>query len=138
MTLAAARTQQSGAWQNWIYFGAAVMALMGLSWAVLGVVALADEQYFTLRTDGLLLVQTYAAWGWLHLLGGLAAVGTGAGLLWGGHRWARMAGVVVAGLSAVVNLAFLAASPAWSTLLIAFDVLVVYALTVHGWEIEES
>jgi hypothetical protein len=38
----------------------------------------------------------------------------------------------------VVNLGFLAASPVWSTIMIAFDVLIIYALTVHGWEIDES
>ena len=143
MSLAQARTKQartkpSRVWQDWIYFSAAVMALMGLCWALLGLVALVDDQYFTLRTNGLLAVHDYVPWGWVHLLGGLAAVGVGAGILWGGHRWARIAGVVVAGLSALVNLGFLAASPSWSTLLIALDVLVIYALTVHGWEIEES
>jgi hypothetical protein len=43
----------------------------------------------------------------------------------------------VAGLSAVVNLGFLAAAPVWSTLVIALDVVVIHALTVHGREIEE-
>jgi hypothetical protein len=74
----------------------------------------------------------------VHLLGGVLAVVAGAGNLSGAHRWARTTGVVVAGLSAVVNLGFLAASPVWSMLLIGIDVLVIDALTVHGWEIKES
>jgi membrane glycosyltransferase len=74
----------------------------------------------------------------VHLLGGLLAVAAGVGIVWRGHRWARTAGVVVAGLSAVVNLGFLAASPVWSTLMIALDVVVIHALTVHGWEIDNS
>jgi hypothetical protein len=44
---------------------------------------------------------------------------------------------VVAVLSAVVNLGFLAAALVWSTLVIALDVVVIHALTVHGREIEE-
>jgi hypothetical protein len=127
----------SGAWQGWAFFGAVVMALMGLFWAVLGLVALIDEEYFTFRTNRLLALDTYTPWGWMHLLGGLLAVIAAVGILWGGHRWARTAGIVVAGLSAVVNLGFLAASPVWSTLVIALDVLVIYALTVHGWEIDQ-
>jgi len=51
----------------------------------------------------------------VHLLGGLLALGAGAGILSGGHRWARTAGIVVAGLSAVVNPGFVLASPVWST-----------------------
>ena len=128
----------SHAWQNWIFFSATVMALMGLCWAFLGLIALVDEEFFTLRTNELLLFDTYASWGWVHLLGGLVAVAAAVGVLWGGHGLARTVAIVVAGLSAVVNLGFLAAAPVWSTVMIAFDVLIIYALTVHGWEIDES
>jgi hypothetical protein len=134
--------RSSAAWQGWTYFGAAVMALMGLFWAVMGFVALFDKAYFAFRTNRLLAIHDlaihdYAPWGWVHLGGGLLALAAGAGLLWGGHRWARIAGVVVAALSAVVNLGFLAATPAWSTLLITLDVVVIFALTVHGWEVDD-
>jgi uncharacterized protein (DUF983 family) len=49
----------------------------------------------------------------------------------------RLAGTVVVGLSAVVNLGFLAAAPVWTTLVIALDLVMILALTVHGREIEE-
>ena len=42
----------------------------------------------------------------------------------------------VAGLSAIVNLAFITASPVWSTLVIALDVIVIYAIVVHGGELK--
>ena len=71
------------------------------------------------------------------MIGGLLAVAAAVGILWGGHRPARTLAIVVAGVSAVVNLGFLAASPVWSTITIAFDVVIIYALTVHGWEIDE-
>jgi hypothetical protein len=125
-------------WRGWAYFGATVMALMGFFWAGLGLVALFDAQYFAFRTNQLLAVETYAVWGWVHLVGGLLAVGAGVAILWGGHTWGRTAGIVVAGLSAVVNLGFLAASPVWSTIMIGFAVVIIYALTVHGWEIDEG
>ena len=34
------------------------------------------------------------------------------------------------------NIAFLSAYPVWSTIVIATDVLVIYALTVHGREVK--
>jgi hypothetical protein len=52
-----------------------------------------------------------------------------------GNPVARVAGVVLAALSAVVNLAFLAAYPIWSVLVIALDVVVIYAIVVHGREL---
>lgn len=128
----------SRAWQNWAYFSAAVMALLGMFWAFLGLVALVDDQYFTYRTNELLVIEGYVPWGWVHLLGGLLALTAGAGILWGGRRWARRTAILVACVSAVVNLGFLGAAPAWSTIMIAMAVVAVYALTVHGWELEEK
>jgi hypothetical protein len=127
----------SRAWQGWAFFGGGVMALLGMFWAGLGLVALSDEQYFTVRTNELLALHSYVSWGWVHLVGGLLSLAAGVGILWGGHRWARLAGIVVVGLSAVVNLGFLAAAPVWTTLVIALDLVMILALTVHGREIEE-
>ena len=127
----------SRTWQNWAYFGASMMALSGLFWMLLGFIALVDEEFFTFRTNQLLAIEGYAAWGWAHLVGGALAVFAGVNLLWGARRWARILGIVVAAASAVINLGFMAAAPVWSTLVIALDILVIFALTVHGWEIEE-
>jgi hypothetical protein len=64
------------------------MALLGMFWAGLGLVALPDEQYFTVRTNELLALHSYVSWGWVHLVGGLLSLAAGVGILWGGHRWA--------------------------------------------------
>jgi hypothetical protein len=111
--------------------------MMGLFWAFLGLVALVDEEFLAFRANELFVIDTYAAWGWVHMIGGGLAVVAAVGILWGGHRPARTLGIVVAVLSAVVNLGFLGAAPMWSTIMIALDVVIIYALTVHGWEIDE-
>ena len=41
-------------------------------------------------------------------------------------------------VSAVTNLMFIAAYPAWSIIVIAIDVLVIYALAMHGDELAEG
>jgi hypothetical protein len=41
---------------------------------------------------------------------------------------------VLAALNAIAQLAFLSAYPIWATILIALDVLVIWALVVHGDE----
>jgi hypothetical protein len=40
-------------------------------------------------------------------------------------------------VSAVVNLGFLSAYPIWSAIMIAVDILVIWALTVHGGELRK-
>ena len=52
-----------------------------------------------------------------------------------GNLAARIVAVVLAGVSALANLAFLPAYPIWSTIVIAVDVLIIYAIVVHGDEL---
>jgi len=40
--------------------------------------------------------------------------------------------VIVAVISAVVNLVYMSASPLWSITMIVLDFLVIYAVTTHG------
>jgi hypothetical protein len=60
---------------------------------------------------------------------------TGFGVL-AGLLWARVIGIALAVLSAIVNLAFLAAYPVWGVILIALDIVVSYALAMHGREMK--
>ena len=41
-------------------------------------------------------------------------------------------------MSAVLNIGFLSAYPIWSTIMIAVDILIIWALTVHGGELRED
>jgi hypothetical protein len=129
-------TETSRSWEGWLLFGGVLMALLGLFQAINGALALADPGYYAVGPHGLPVHVTFTVWGWTHLIVGAVALFAGVGLLYG-NVVARFAGVAVCVVSAVVNLAFLAAAPFWSTLLIALDVLLIYAITVHGGELEQ-
>ena len=87
------------------------------------------------RESGLVVNVDYSVWGWAHMLLGVLAILVAAGLL-AGNTVARVVGVVLAMVSAIVNIVFLPAYPWWSTLVIVFDVLVIYGLTAHGGEMK--
>ena len=53
-----------------------------------------------------------------------------------GNLAARTVAVLLAGLSAIANMLFIQAYPIWSIIVITVDVLVIYALTVHGREMK--
>ena len=55
-----------------------------------------------------------------------------------GNLAARTVAVLLAGLSAIANLLFIEAYPLWSIIVITVDVLVIYALTVHGREMKST
>ena len=77
---------------------------------------------------------SYTGWGWIHLILGVFVIVAGLALF-RGAMWARVVAIALAVISAVGNLAFLSANPVWSAIMIAVDILVIYALTAHGREI---
>ena len=124
-------------WTGWVVFASAMMFLLGCFQAVQGLVAIFDDGFYHVTEGGLVVEVDYTAWGWTHLLLGALIIISGAGVLTG-NLAARTVGVVLACLSALVNLAFVEAYPVWSVLVIALDVLVIYALVVHGRELRSS
>lgn len=120
-------------WVGWILFAGVMMIVLGMIHAFQGFVAIFDDTYFLVRTRSLAIHLDYAAWGWIHLVVALFVLVSGIAVL-NGRLWGRIVGVVVAVLSILLNIAFIAAYPIWSTITIAVDVLVIWALTVHGDE----
>jgi hypothetical protein len=120
-------------WVGWIVFGSVMMIILGTFHAIDGLVALLNDEYFIVGKSGLIVEVDFTTWGWVHLALGVVMVLAAFSLL-ASRMWARIAAVILAGVSAVVNLGFLAANPVWSTIMIALDVIVIYAVTVHGRE----
>jgi hypothetical protein len=55
-----------------------------------------------------------------------------------GHVWARILGVALSTISAIAYMTFIPAFPALSLVVIAVDILVIYAITVHGGELKDA
>ena len=68
------------------------------------------------------------------LIGGIVVALAGFALFTGAV-WARAVGVIVVGISAVVNFMWLPYYPFWSMLIIALDIFVIWALTAHGRDV---
>ncbi|MFE9622063.1 hypothetical protein [Streptomyces sp. NPDC006527] len=106
---------------------AGVLMLCGGILAVLqGIAALAGDDVYA-RVGAYLYGLNLAGWGWIHLVLGVLAATTGAGLLKGAGR-ARSAGILLASLSLVAQFLFLPYEPLWSVVVIAIDVFVLRAL----------
>jgi len=122
-------------WASWITFAGVLMIILGVFQAIEGLVALFNSDFYLVGADGLVIDVDFGVWAWAHLLIGVAAAATGAGLL-KGNMVARVVAVVLAVLSAVANLMFLAAFPLWAAVVITIDVIVIYAVVVHGHELK--
>ena len=120
-------------WVGWIIFAGVTMIVLGAFQIIEGLVAVFQRGYYLVTSNNLLVHVNYSAWGWVHFGIGVAIVLVGFGVMTGA-MWARVLGIAFAVISAIVNLAFIAAYPVWGIIIIALDVLVIYALAVHGRE----
>jgi hypothetical protein len=128
-------TQMTG-WVGWIAFAAIIMLILGSFHVIQGLVALFKDEYFLVGKSGLVINVDFTTWGWIHVIGGIIIAAAGLALFTG-KVWARTIGVILALGSAIVNVGFLSAYPIWSAIMIGFDVLVIWALTVHGSELRQ-
>ena len=124
-------------WTGWVVFASVMMVILGCLQIVQGLVAIFDDSWYHVTAGGLVVHVDYTAWGWTHLLLGVLILISGFGVL-AGNLAARAVAVALAVLSALVNLVFVEAYPIWSIIIITVDVLVIYALTVHGRELRSS
>ncbi len=108
-------------------FAGVIMLLIGLFHAVAGLVALLDDEFYVV-TANYTFEFDVTAWGWIHLIGGIV-VACGGLAVFAGATWARVVGIGLAVVSAVVNFFFLPYYPWWSLLLIALAVWVIWALS---------
>jgi hypothetical protein len=122
-------------WAGWVVFAGMMLVLLGFFHIVEGLVAIFDRGYYLVGPEGLVVNVDYNVWGWVHVIIGIVAVLAGFGLVIG-NMAARVVGVGLAMLSALLNLLFIAAYPVWSTIVIALDVIIIYAIIVHGRELK--
>ncbi|MGX1668798.1 DUF7144 family membrane protein [Streptomyces sp. NPDC055400] len=67
------------------------------------------------------------AWGWIHLVIGVALVVAGLGVA-AGKSWGRGAGIAVAAISLITQFMFIPYYPAWAITVMALDLLIVWSL----------
>lgn len=121
-------------WVGWGVFAAIVLLIAGFIDAFHGLQALIgpDTAYF-LAESGLFSIDVQG-WGWWHLISGLLLILVGLALL-AGATWARVVAIILVALNAIGQLTLMAAQPWLSITVLVLDILVIYALTVHGREL---
>ncbi|MBM7831905.1 hypothetical protein JOE59_002610 [Agromyces cerinus] len=128
-------TQVTG-WVGWGAFAAIMLIIAGGFDVLYGFIALAmpDSAYLT-TGGGALFLFDVQGWGWWHVISGALLVLIGAALF-SGATWARVVAVILVILNAVGQLFLLPVQPWWSLIVLTLDILVIYALTVHGRELQ--
>ena len=110
-----------------------LLVLVGFFHIAQGIVDLSNNDFYAV-TQNWVFRFSVTTWGWLHLLGGIVVLLAGIGL-YTGSILARTVAVIVAMISIILSFLWLPYYPWWSVLIIAFDFVVIWALTFHGRDI---
>ncbi len=120
----ARQNQSIGGWTTF----AAILMIFGGAMAVLeGIAAIAKDNIF-ITTRNYVFSFNLTGWGWIHLILGLVILLAGVALLMSGAMWARVVGVVLAGLGALANFLWIPFFPFWAIVLVAMNVFIIWAL----------
>ena len=126
---------RSGVAVGFTGFAAFMMILIGSFHIIAGIAGIIEDEFYTVTPNWVLQFDA-TSWGWIHLIAGIIVLIAGISLF-SGAVWARTVGVIMATISAIANFAWLPYQPWWSLTIIAIDVFVIWALTVHGRDIAE-
>ena len=122
---------------GWALFAVVTLILVGGFQIINGLIAFFRSGTYLVGRNKLPVNIDYTAWGWVHVILGALALIAAMGLL-RGAMWARILGVVLSAISAFVYMTFVPAFPALSIVVIAVDILIIYALIVHGRDLKDS
>ncbi|EME19454.1 hypothetical protein AS590_29380 [Prescottella equi] len=106
---------------------AVILVTVGIVQFFQGLAAVAENEVFVVGIDYVYQFDL-TTWGWIHLvLGALVAL---VGLaLFTGAAWARVSAVVICAISIIANFLWLPYYPWWSTLIIALNIVVIWAVS---------
>ncbi|MFF8400690.1 hypothetical protein ACF1AB_38560 [Streptomyces sp. NPDC014846] len=108
-----------------LFAGAALMLSGPLS-ILMGASCIAQDTLFAASRYAYRFDLT--AWGWIHLVIGVALVVAGLGVLTN-QNWGRGAAAAAAGISLITQFMFVPYYPAWAILVMTLDLLILFALT---------
>jgi hypothetical protein len=119
---------------TWIAFAGVMMVILGCLDVIWGLAAILNDDVVVVGGNGALILDL-TTWGWVQLIVGAVVGLTGLGLIVGNEA-ARVLGIVLLAINAVLQVVWFTAAPLWAFLMIVLDVVIIYQLTVNWTEKE--
>ena len=120
---------------SWVLFATTVFIVLGTFNTIYGLTMLLNDEWviFGAKTVWYLDI---SAWGWITLLVALIQFVVAWGIA-NAEMWARVLGVIAAGIALVNAFVLVPYYPWWSVAVMVLAGFVIWAITVHGKEVHE-
>jgi hypothetical protein len=113
---------------GWWTFAGVMILISGVVNTFDAIVAITHTRYIERNIGGELpITNNVKNWGWAELIIGVIMILAAFGIF-SGANWARIVGIVLAGINLVFQFAYLGHYPFWSFTMIVMDLLVIYGL----------
>lgn len=115
------------------FAAAALLFIVAIISLLQGISAVANDDLFVVGVNYVYEFDV-TTWGWIHIALGVVGLAIAIGMMMAA-TWARIAAILIAALSIIANFLWLPHYPLWSILIIALDVIVIWA--VATWDAED-
>ena len=122
---------------GWISFAGILMVVVGGFKILQGLGWVINSKHLFPDGNDAVFGQSATSWGWFQILLGVVVLLAGLAVF-SGNVLARTVGVIGAVISMFSAFASMTFYPFWALAIIAIDVAVIWALTVHGRDIEKA
>ena len=112
-----------------IFYAAVLLVIVSFFNIIEGISAIAKSHVFVANAH--YVFANLRTWGWITLIIGILLLIAAVGIVTG-NQLARWFAVVVIGLNAIDMMFFIPAYPFWALVIIAVDVVALYALCAYG------
>jgi hypothetical protein len=134
---ASAEGREISGWAiGFTFFASTIMMLVGSFHFVTGFAAVLNDAFYVVR-PGYDLKLDVTTWGWIHMGLGVLIVAAGVALMVGA-LWARIVAIFMAVVSGIWAFYSIPYYPVFAIVIIALNIGVVWALTVHGRDLAED
>jgi hypothetical protein len=123
-------------WTEWVAFAGILMIIGGCLQGIYGMLAIVNDTWVVWANTATMYLDI-SQWGWIHLIWGVIMVLAGLGVL-SGNIFARLLGVILAAIAAIVNFMFIPVYPLWSITVVVIAIVVIYALVAHGRDMKSA
>jgi len=106
---------------------AVILVTLGIISLFQGIAAVAEDEVFVRGVEYIYKLD-FTSWGWIHIVLGVLMILVGIALM-AGQTWARVTAVIIAALSIIANFLWLPYYPWWSILIIALNIVVIWAVS---------
>lgn len=121
---------------GWVLFATTVFIVLGVFNTIYGLAMLINPDWLIV-TESTVWYLDISAWGWITLIVALVQFLVAWGIA-NAEMWARILGVIAAGLALIGSFATLPYYPWYSITIMVLSAFVIWAITVHGKEVHEG